>query len=122
MSKITKKIILVLVDETQLINSAENSENQSVDDLIRSEMGWVAQSGILIEEVIDFPEDGEDNELKIPDSESATIRRNLVNDVVRQIKEDLEYCENNIIWDLIASIPSQKLIEYLPEDERKQYE
>jgi hypothetical protein len=114
----TKKIVLISVDETQLKNATGSSENYNTDELILLEMGWVAQSGILVEEVIDYPEDGEDNDKKLPNSESSLLRHNLVVDIIKQIKEDLEYCENNILWDLIACIPSQKLIEYLPEDMR----
>ena len=49
-----KKIIIINVDEDRLKGIASCSDENTVNEMICQEFGWMAESGIFLEDIADY--------------------------------------------------------------------
>ena len=94
-----KYVITVSADEGDL-KEATGMEDTSVEGMIENECGWLSQSGIGTQTVLQLPEDED---------------QSLVDEVIEHIKKDIIDGDLTVLDELLKFIPVEYLKGSLPE-------
>jgi hypothetical protein len=94
--------VILKVDEQHIRNVTGENE-QSLQDIVESEMGWLNESGITPKRVLQLPNEDNEEEQK------------LIDDCIHQIEKDINEGDTTALEELLKHIPVEFVKSFLPE-------